>query len=233
MTAGTLSIVISVLAFLVAAANFYFSHLRAKRDLRAIVVDAGHLADTAEVFLDIVFVNSGTQQEVVTGVALDFFYEPRQRVHGFLDISDVMPFMVRPDPLALAPKSKTLKRYRFRLLTDKLEAARANLPPTPGARISCRLKFKVIDADGFTYTRAFSRGSMGRLDCPISFGFVTDDLLPLERDVRDISKLALDKTRFAEYRRFRLHPLAIMRWAYWMMHAPRVECAPRENEKVV
>lgn len=233
ITAVGLSLAISVLALLVAAANFYFSHLRTKRDLRAIVVDAGYLAETSEVFLDIVFVNGGTQQEVVTGVALDFFYDPRKDRQGFLDISETMPFMVRPDPLALGPKSKTLKRYRFRLIREKLEKALVDHPSSPFPQISCRLKFKVIDASGFTYTRSFSRGWMGQPNCPVAFGFVTDDLLPLERDELDISKLALDKTRFAEYRRFRIHPFAIMRWVYFLMRGPTVELEPRKKETVI
>lgn len=231
MSAGVLSIIVSVFALLVTFSNFYFSHLRKKRDLRAVVVDAGYISDANDVYLDIVFINGGTQQELVSGVALDFFKMPRPELGGFLDISDVMPFMVRPDPIVLSPKSKSLKRYRFHLVKEKLEATRASLAANNS--ISCRIKFKVMDADGFTYTRSFSRGSMGRRDCPISFGFVTDDLLPLERESFDISQLTLDKKRFAEYRRYPLHPIAIMRWAYHWMRAPRVKLERRKPEKVV
>jgi hypothetical protein len=183
-----ITIGISVAALIISVLSLYFSHLRTKHDLRAVVLETKWSEDDYAYRIRFLFVNNGTHTEVIAGINLNFHFPDEAQpnyIDSYLDLG-FDPFLVKLDPLVLEAGVKVIKEFDFPLNREKLDQIvqktnNEHLPVPEGA-----LKFKVINHKGYWYKPLYFRGwqspdSSGKT----ALGFVPDAVIDLNPRTMD------------------------------------------------
>jgi len=153
-----IALVTAILSLTVSAFQFYWISLREHRELKAVILNYASTRNNDGVIADVVFINSGTREEIVAGA--DFVFDTGTGERFKASRPNDSWAWIPVDPVYLKPGSTAARTFRMQLKKDFFEGKQTQLKGWPTSLPFARagMEFLVVDPNGTVRTVTFNEG---------------------------------------------------------------------------